>query len=208
MNLNRLPLALAAASCLISASAHANLVNDPSFEGGTPNASWTEASSTFGTPLCTVGACGAGTGTGPRTGDWFAWFGGTDGPETGSMSQSITIPVGAAELSFWMENPASSSTAHFLQVRVDGNTVWNYSPSGVFDSVVGYNQYTVDLTSFANGNSHVLEFYSVTNGGGTTNFFVDDVSVVAVPIPEPATYGLMALGLAGIWAARRRQTTR
>jgi hypothetical protein len=208
MNLNRFPLALAAAACLISASAHANLVNDPSFEGGTPNASWLESSTNFGTPLCTAGACGTGTGTGPRTGNWFAWFGGANNAETSSLSQAITIPVGAAELSFWMENPASSSTAHFLQVLVDNNMVWSYSPGGIFSDAVGYNEYTVDLTAFADGNSHVLEFYSVTNGGGSTNFFVDDVSVVAAPIPEPGTYGLMGLGLAGIWAARRRKTAR
>ncbi len=46
---------------------------DGSFEGGTPNASWTETSINFGTPLCTVEVC---DGAGPRTGAWWAWFGG------------------------------------------------------------------------------------------------------------------------------------
>jgi hypothetical protein len=50
---------------------------DGSFEAGASGDSpdWTEASSIFGTPLCTAGACGTGGGTaGPLTGTVWSWF--------------------------------------------------------------------------------------------------------------------------------------
>ena len=57
------------------------LIQDGSFEAGSPNPFWTESSTNFLTPLCTLADCGDGLGTaGPRTGLVWAWFGGVDGP--------------------------------------------------------------------------------------------------------------------------------
>ena len=92
------------------------IVGDGSFETGTPNASWEEFSTNFGTPLCDA-VCGLGGGTGPRTGAWWAWFGGTTAAETGIITQSVTIPSGSAELTFWLEIPATATgTNGFLSV--------------------------------------------------------------------------------------------
>jgi hypothetical protein len=187
-----------------SGTAQANIVADPSFELGDGGTSpWTQASSNFGTPLCTVGVCGTGNGSGPRTGDWWAWFGGSLTLETGSVSQSITLLDGTSTLSFWFENTIAASTQDFIEARIDGNTVWRYDAGGALSGLGGYSQITVDLSTFGAG-ARLLEFYSVSGNNGTTNFFVDDVSVVTAPVPEPATYGLMALGLAGLMLASRR----
>ncbi|QLQ07277.1 MAG: hypothetical protein HZY76_15420 [Anaerolineae bacterium] len=72
---------------------NANVVADGGFEAGTPNPFWTEYSLNFGTVLCDAASCGTGAGTSyPRTGDWWAWFGGIAAYEAGSVSQSVTIP--------------------------------------------------------------------------------------------------------------------
>jgi hypothetical protein len=65
-------------------------VVDPGFEQGTPNPSWAESSTQFGTPLCSLGLCG---GPGPRGGTWWAWFGGTIGFEDALLTQTVAVPA-------------------------------------------------------------------------------------------------------------------
>jgi subtilisin-like proprotein convertase family protein len=154
------------------------IVGDGSFETGTPNASWEEFSANFGTPLCDA-VCGTGGGTGPRTGAWWAWFGGTTAAETGILTQTVTIPSGTAELSFWLEiPPTATGTNGFLSVRMDGTEVFRAE-----ETTPGYGTYaevTVDASAYADGGTHELVFFSVTDAGAAvTNFFVDDVAITA-----------------------------
>jgi subtilisin-like proprotein convertase family protein len=154
------------------------IVGDGSFETGTPNASWEEFSANFGTPLCDA-VCGTGGGTGPRTGAWWSWFGGTTAAETGILTQTVTIPSGSAELTFWLEiPPTATGTNGFLSVRMDGTEVFRAE-----ETTPGYGTYaevTVDASAYADGGSHELVFFSVTDAGAAvTNFFVDDVAITA-----------------------------
>ena len=163
----------------------ANVVQDGSFEAGTPNPFWTEASTNYGTPLCTVAGCGTGTGTGPRTGDWWAWFGGSSSAEAASVSQSVTIPAGGvATLTFWTEQMVCSpaGAADYLEVLVDGTQLWLTTAADPACGVLGYRQITLDLGAYADGGAHTVTFNSVTIGSGISNFFVDDVTLGA---PEP-----------------------
>ena len=157
------------------------LIGDGSFESGTPNSSWNEYSSNFGTPLCIIGDCGTGNGTGPRTGDWWVWFGGISAAEIGSVDQTLIIPVGFNELHFWLENSAfSGSGSDFLQVQIDDvviATIYEGNPA-----YANYAEVVLDISAYANGNSHNIEFYAVCHGAGTTNFFVDDVSIIKSPV--------------------------
>jgi hypothetical protein len=160
-------------------------VVDGSFEGGTPNAWWTEFSLIYGTPLCTTAGCGTGGGTGPRTGLWWSWFGGYDGYEMGSMTQDVTIPVGTATLSFWLEIPECAGTIEdTLIVTIDGVQVLYFDNGNPSCDVVGYAQQSVDVSAYADGGVHTLEFVSEVYGTGVaidsiTNFFVDDVSLLS-----------------------------
>lgn len=159
----------------------AEVVQDGGFEVGSPNPYWDEASTNFGSPLCTVAACGTGTGTGPRGGDWWVWFGGITGPfEAGSVSQSVTIaPGGPATLSFWVEQFVCSGSADdFLEVTLGGTLLWSTSAAAPECGTLGYRQVTADVSAFADGVPRVLEFYGETLGTAGTNFFVDDVSLV------------------------------
>jgi hypothetical protein len=201
--------ALLAVGCLISLGAindsasGVELVQDGGFEAGTPNPFWTEASTNFGTPLCTVAACGTGGGTGPASGTWWAWFGGIAGFEQGQLvQQTMTFPVGTATLSFDYEKPVvDTSTADLFEVRVDGNVV--FSDNGGGGAFVGYVNQSVNLDTFADGNTHSLEFFSQVFGNnlGVTNFFVDNVSIEGVPEPS----GLALLALSGLTLLLRRR---
>ncbi|MEJ6005866.1 FxDxF family PEP-CTERM protein [Paucibacter sp. AS339] len=66
----------------------------------------------------------------------------------------------------------------------------------------------IDLWSFNTQSwSTVPQLIEITGQllGGTTGF-IGSVSVVAKPVPEPASYALLLLGLAGIaWVRRQRQ---
>ena len=61
---------------------------------------------------------------------------------------------------------------------MDGNQVWTTDAT---DAACGtpdpYAQISVDVSAYADGGSHVLQFHSITQGTSTTNFFVDDVDI-------------------------------
>ncbi len=156
----------------------ADVVRDGSFEAGTPNPFWGETSTNFGTPLCSLAGCGV---AGARTGNWWAWFGGTTVFEAGSLSQSVTIPSGgAARLSFWVAQPnCSGSAADFLKADLEGVVLWTTTGADPACGSSTYRQVTVDVSAFADGAPHDLTFSSEISGPVSTNFFLDDVALDA-----------------------------
>jgi Zn-dependent metalloprotease len=160
-----------------------NLLVDGGFETGTPNAAWDEDSFNFGTPICDVGGCGTGLGTGPHDGAYWVWFGGINEYEDGSVSQDVTIPAAPQMLlTFWLEQPVCDSAADYMEVTIDGVQVFYVDGASPLCGTVGYAQQTVDVTAYADGDQHTVEFYSATfaENGDVSNFFVDDV-VLAAP---------------------------
>ena len=156
------------------------LLSDGSFEAGSPNPYWTEASTNFGTPLCTFGTCGGPSGA-VRTGNWWVWFGGIQGAdEVGSMTQSVLIPANSLpRLNFYLYNPAvGSNGTDFLKVFVDGNEVFGML-AGNPAYTGGYTLVDLDLSSYADGMCHILSFQSTTHvsSSNPTNIFVDDVAI-------------------------------
>ncbi len=152
----------------------ADVIQDGGFEAGTPNPFWNEFSTNFGTPLCDA-VCGTGGGTGPHSGSWWAWFGGITGvSETGSVDQDVVIPVGTAVLSFWLEIPVADTTG-FMNVEIDNNVLATYTEADQ-GAYATYQLVAIDVSAYADGGSHNVEFYSTTDAGaGPLNFFVDDV---------------------------------
>ncbi|HEX8385867.1 MAG TPA: choice-of-anchor D domain-containing protein, partial [Rubricoccaceae bacterium] len=179
------------------------IVADGSFEGGSPNSAWTEASSNFGTPLCTAAACGVGGGTGPHTGTWWAYFGGTNAAETGSIQQTVTIPTGNATLTYWLEIPVAAIPGT-VNVKMDGTTLATYTQAdqATYDSYV---QVSIPINAYADGGSHVLRFEQSNGPGATTadifNAFIDDVEIVSTPTgpslsvtPGTVNFGAVTVG--------------
>ena len=164
----------------------AEYLADGSFEaaGGSaangPN--WNEADSVFGTPLCDLSSCG---GVGPRTGTWWAWFGGTSAAQTSSLTQTLTIPSGAAVLSFYLfvsSDPDGNNAS--LTVKLDSTTLHTYADPPV-DS--GYTLRSFDISSFADGGSHTLAFNYVNPAASSLprNMHLDDVSINNVQTATP-----------------------
>ena len=176
----------------ISSPDGVNAVTDPGFEAGTPNPFWNEFSAIFGTLLCSVPSCGDGGGTtGPNSGSWWAWFGGGAifGGDEGTVDQDVTFPSGAATLSFYFSAPACGDVGSFLELNVDGNQEWVASGDDPLCGFVGYTQQFVDLSAYADGGVHNIEFHGVELAiGGTSNFLVDDVELLASEPPALARF--------------------
>ena len=163
----------------------AAVVADGSFEVGSPSTDWVEASTNFGTPICDNANCGDAQGTSfPLSGTFFVWFGGVDAVEVGSVSQSVSIPLGAtATLQFYLHMPSSSDDAtDVFEVTVDGDVLFTLNATESAN-YAAYTMVEVDLSAYNDGWPHDLVFISTTNGvgaGGTlTNLLLDDVSLLA-----------------------------
>ena len=158
-----------------------NLLQDASFENGTStNEYWVGTSTNFGTPLCDVNCIGE---VFARTGSIWAWFGGVNVNETAALSQSVTIPnASSASLDFYLWIPdarAGSDAADVFKVKVDGATVFIANATQIkYYSV--YRPINVNISAYANGAPHEIEFSAVTTGQ-VVSFLLDDVSLTSTP---------------------------
>jgi hypothetical protein len=182
-----LTLLIAAICCTANAQnidCNANIVADSSFEAGISSGAWTETSTNWGTPLCTVATCGFGNGTGPHTGTWWAWFGGTTLNEEGSVSQFVVLPANTtANLYFYLEIPVCETPGFvdFLAVIIDNtDTLFIVTDTSSLCGLQSYALQTINLDAYCDGSAHNILFYGHTFS--STNFFVDDVSVITCPI--------------------------
>ena len=155
----------------------AEVIQEGGFEDANAGGFWDESSATYGTVLCDAASCGTGGGTGPHSGSWWVWFGGSSTGDVGYAYQDVVIPTGATTLTFWLEMPAgswSSASPGYLAVSVDSTELVRYTEADV--ATYGtYTQVSVDISAFADGNTHTIKFDSTTDADG--NFFVDDVSL-------------------------------
>jgi murein DD-endopeptidase MepM/ murein hydrolase activator NlpD len=177
-----------------------NNLQDSAFEtssdasGPIVNSFWQSTSTAFGTSLCNGTQCGDGGGTAaPRGGDYWVWFGGTDGPESGTVSQVVTIPAGATAILnyyLWIGGVEAPFT-DLLRVVVDGTTVQSIVEPGVAEA--GYQFRSVNLSAYADGQSHTISFqYDSPSGGGIANFNLDDITLDVVCATPPAPTAQLA----------------
>ena len=156
-------------------------IADGSFEGGTPNTSWTEASTNFGTPICDLGTCGnCGGPCAPRTGSFYVWFGGAGALEVGSVEQSVTIPSGTmCYITMWvaMPNPGPGLAADKMDVKVDGNTLLTITSGDSATYQGGYVEVMVDISAYCDGSSHTLTIEGTESTADIFNVIVDDVAM-------------------------------
>jgi cysteine-rich repeat protein len=155
-------------------------IADHSFEAGTPNPYWDEASDNFGSPLCNFTDCYADRA---EDGEWYAWFGGSYLPEESSLGQSITVPEANQTLKFHLTIDACDTSADYLEVLIDDNQVWSVNGSSPICGLVVGEYQLVDISGYADGGSHALSFHCETFGvgGSFSNFFVDVVSLPGEP---------------------------
>lgn len=171
--------------------AASQLLLDPSFEASLDGSGpWDSTSTNFGTALCDDASCGSGNGTATaRTGTVWAWFGGTADPETATASQAVVIPAGTRFLNFylWIGSATGGAGATNMDVNVDGTSVVSYPEPAVAEA--GYTLRSIDMSAFADGASHTIEFNYVATGT-SSNYSVDDVTLdcaAGSPVaPRPA----------------------
>jgi hypothetical protein len=184
---------------LTSPAAAAETLVDGTFEAaaGDPPVSpgWTAADSERGTPICTPAFCASPpAGVGPHTGGDYVLFGGTNvAGQTASIQQTVLLPQGSADLTFWFANPqvSLSGTQARLDVRIDGKLLIR-----LFEGDVGatYQQHDLDISEFADGGSHVLAFQYLNGATGDNSMVVDDVSVDATAGPPVINANPASLG--------------
>lgn len=73
-----------------------------------------------------------------------------------------------------------------------------------FPSASGWTTYTGSFTTVAGSDHLTIEFDATTgaNIGSVDQMGVDNV-VLSLPVPEPASLSLVAIGLLGVWTVRR-----
>ena len=134
----------------------------------------------------------------PYTGTTYARFG-PGASHTGSLAQDVTIPDGAATLSYWLRNarvaaPFTSS----MVVSVDGIVVKANNEPAFPDAA--YDKYSVNLAEYADGGSHTLAFEYDDPAGGPSMMLLDDVSIDAAALPvgiasDPTSLGAIPDGV-------------
>jgi uncharacterized repeat protein (TIGR02543 family)/uncharacterized repeat protein (TIGR01451 family) len=175
------------ASATLTLPASNFMVQDGGFELGAAATPWTQTSSNFTTPLCSTTSCGGGGAV--HSGQWFAWFGGTTKAETGTLTQARTIATGPKKLEFflwWASAPSATAT---FKVFMDGTPILSLTgaTSGPYNA--GWTRVGIDVSSYADGNSHALKFEQ-TNAAGTglTNIFLDDIALTPLAPDYTVTF--------------------
>jgi hypothetical protein len=211
-------LAVAFAASLVVAAplaAHANLIVNGSFEADALAAdSWTvlagltgwQADVSSGVELrnAVVGLAQAGANfieldTNPGR------FGNSrfDNSTNSAIWQTVGTQAGASYELSWFYSPRSgvAASSNDIQVSWNGSLLATSSGSGVGQSGNAWTEYTFTVTGTGND---VLRFAAGGNAdrlGGS----LDNVALVAAPVPEPGSLALLLAGLATIgFAARRR----
>ena len=101
--------------------------------------------------------------------------GGSSVGDVGYVSQDILVLPGTAEITFYVEQYVcgAAGVSNYMALKIDGDELWRTDGTDPACGVLGYRLVTVDVTDFADGETHEIKFDSVTVDGA--NFFLDDV---------------------------------
>lgn len=120
---------------------------------------------------------------------WFGGWGGGDA-ETQTLAQTLTMPAsGPQYLNYWRFAAGVPDVAGTLTVTVDGTPVQTTDLSALAGDLQ-YVQQSIDISSYADGAEHTIQFQYDYPGGGTFdgNIFIDDVSID--PTDTPARHAV------------------
>jgi Protein of unknown function (DUF642) len=132
---------------------------------------------------------------------------GNVGPTAG-ITQTVATSIGQAYLlSFWLGNADGSGNSNYLlpsalNLSINGGPTQTFSHSDTTTFSVNWKQFSTGFV--ATSSSTTLSFLNAT-GATDAEAGLDDVSLVAVAVPEPATAALALAGLAGLWMRGRRR---
>lgn len=129
---------------------------------------------------------------------------------SGSISNWLISPEitlgGASSLSFYLRsddnNGFQDAVNVYFHAGSDSSVASFTTPLTAITAANGWTQYTIDLPAAASG--RIAFEYAVGNADNANYVGLDSVTISAVP--EPSTYLLMGLGLAGVALLRRRSS--
>lgn len=170
----------ASASATLNVQPSIFMIQDGGLELGINATPWAQTSTNFDTPLCTLSLCG-GT-VGPRTGNWYAWFGGTSSAETATLTQTKAISAGPKLLSFYLRWGSAPDPAATFKVTLDGTVIFALTGATSSPYAGAYTRAAIDVSAYADGAAHVLKFELVSagGGGGATSVYVDDIALTSL----------------------------
>ena len=213
------------ALCLAHGSAAANLLVNGSFEAPVVTTGFYQNYGA-GSPLITgwtvVGVDSAVvSGTFVQNGitfnaadgsQWLDLAGVTSNSMLSGVTQTVATVAGASyALSFYVGGTSDGSIFFpaTIDLSIDGSPRTSFANAAAPRNSVDWQLFTVGFVAAAP--TTALAFY---NGSGPGNFFngLDNVSLtpvaVTTPVPEPAEWALITLGLAFVAARRRRASAR
>ncbi len=169
---------------------------DPGFENGIPSSytgdmgdGWVVTAGTGA--ICNVSGVPCGNAGPAHTGIQMAFLDWSDSLNT--ISQTLTTVIGQTyTVSYWV----AGDQPNFLDVTFGGSTLFN----GTAPTNINYVQFSFDAT--ATSTSTILAFSGQRTVRGVE--LLDDVSVTATGVPEPATWLLTSVALLGLGVLRRR----
>lgn len=135
-------------------------------------------------PICSEVTCSSTGSALASDGLFAAVFRSTDNtPFTDtSISQTLSIPPSATELTFDLNVESCATPSDFLEIVIDGTSVFERTCDAL---TLGYESQTTDITAFADGQAHELAIraFALPPDTSTTRIAVDNVSI---PLPTPA----------------------
>lgn len=116
----------------------------------------------------------------PMTGEMSAYLGGYEEEQITNISQTVTLPInGNATLSFYGLFFCSDDSDNF-KVLMDGEPILDiFGSNEELCSAEYFTRFELDVSSYADGSTHTIQFSLFGADSGFTAFFVDDVQLNA-----------------------------
>jgi xanthomonalisin len=173
-----------------SGGAYTQPVVDPGFEattqdgGSNPNWQSEDTNPTAGSGATVFWSNDVGVPT--HSGIYVAYFGGWggSGAETQNFSQTVTFAsAGPLYLNYWRTVGDAPDVPSSMVVSIDGTPV-ETTDFSTLQPDSDFEQQSIDVSTFADGAAHVIQFQYVYDGSGSSDgdVLVDDVSVDQSPI--------------------------
>jgi hypothetical protein len=118
----------------------------------------------------------------PHSGVYLGWLGGAIN-ETSYLQQQVSIPSSASFLTYWQwieSDDYCGFNYDYVEILINGTSVGKYDLC-TGTSTVEWVPHSIDLSNYV-GQSVTLQIRVTTDDTNISNFFIDDVNLLASPL--------------------------